>query len=139
MTLYHQYSSLLTSIGAIRYQDIAAELKKVEEEEDKSMDVKALLLQELHSLSSYSHHQSADRESRDCILKKIKLFIEQNHITQQSNLVQLEDYEGLKNFRELVFDLKAAVEVISMDGSHEQYCDAEVMKVCLFTDNMSLV
>ena len=138
MTLYHQYSSLLTSIGAIRYQDIAAGLKKVEEEEDKSMDVKALLLQELHSLSSYSH-QSADRESRDCILKKIKLFIEQNHVTHQNNLVQLEDYEGLKNFRELVFDLKAAVEVISMDGSHEQYCDAEVMKVCLFTDNMSLV
>jgi hypothetical protein len=138
VTLYHQYSSLLTSIGAIRYQDIAAGLKKVEEEEDKSMDVKALLLQELHSLSSYSH-QSADRESRDCILKKIKLFIEQNHVTHQNNLVQLEDYEGLKNFRELVFDLKAAVEVISMDGSHEQYCDAEVMKVCLFTDNMSLV
>jgi len=138
VTLYHQYSSLLTSIGAIRCQDIAAELKKVEEEEDKSMDVKALLLQELHSLSSY-RHQSADRESRDCILKKIKLFIEQNHVTQQSNLVQLEDYEGLKNFRELVFDLTAAVEVISMDGSHEQYCDAEVMKVCLFTVNMSLV
>jgi hypothetical protein len=138
VTLYHQYSSLLTSIGAIRCQDIAAELKKVEEEEDKSMDVKALLLQELHSLSSY-RHQSVDRESRDCILKKIKLFIEQNHVTQQNNLVQLEDYEGLKNFRELVFDLKAAVEVISMDGSHEQYCDAEVMKVCLFTVNMSLV
>jgi hypothetical protein len=72
-------------------------------------------------------------------LKKIKLFIEQNHVTQQNNLVQLEDFEGLKSFRELVFDLKAAVEVISMDGSHEQYCDAEVMKVCLFTDNVSLV
>lgn len=137
MTLYHQYSSLLTSIGAIRYQDVAAELKKAEEE-DKSVDGKAVLLKELHSLSSYSQ-QSADRESRDSILKKIKLFIEQNHVAQQNNLVQLEDYEGLKNFRELVFDLKAAIEVISMNGSHEQYSGTEVMTVSLFTHNINVV
>jgi hypothetical protein len=138
VTLYHQYSSLLTSIGAIRYQDVAAELKKAEVEKDMSMDGKALLLQELHSLSSYSQ-QSADRESRDSILKKIKLFIEQNYVAQQNNLVQLKDYEGLKNFRELIFDLKAAVEVISMDGSLEQYSGTVVMTVSIFTHNINVV
>lgn len=124
-TLYHQYSSFLTSIGAIRYQDVANELKKAGEE-DNSADVKAVLLQELNSLSAYG--QSADGESRDSVLQEIKLFIERNHVSQQNNLIQLKDYEGLKNFKDLISDLKAAVEVISMDGNHEQ-CSGEDMTV----------
>ncbi len=111
MTLYHQYSSLLTSIRAIRYQD---EFKKAGEEE-------------VHSLSVYG--QSANEESRDSVLKKINLFIERNHIAQQNNLVQLKDYDGLKNFRDIISDLKAAVEIISMDGSHEHCSDGEDMTV----------
>ena len=139
MTLYHQYSSFLISIGAIRYQDVAAELKKAgEEEEDKSADVKAVLSQELNSLSAYG--QSADGESRDSTLKEIKLFIERNHVAQQNNLIQLKDYEGLKNFRELISDLKAAVEVISMGGNFEQqYSGEEGMTVSDLTHNINSV
>ncbi len=139
MTLYHQYSSFLISIGTIRYQDVAAELKKAgEEEEDKSADVKAVLSQELNSLSAYG--QSADGESRDSVLNEIKLFIEQNHVAQQNNLIQLKDYEGLKNFRELISDLKAAVEVISMSGNHEQQCSGEEdMTVSDLTHNFNSV
>ena len=138
MTLYHQYSSFLISIGAIRYQDVAAELKKAGEEEDKSADVKAVLSQELNSLSAYG--QSADRESRDSVLNEIKLFIEQNHVAQQNNLIQLKDYEGLKNFKELISDLKAAVEVISMSGNHEQQCSGEEdMTVSDLTHNFNSV
>ena len=139
MTLYHQYSSFLISIGAIRYQDVAAELKKAgEEEEDKSVDVKAVLSQELNSLSAYG--QSADGESRDSVLNEIKLFIEQNHVAQQNNLIQLKDYEGLKNFRELISDLKAAVEVISMGGNFEQQCGGEEdMTVSVLSHNINSV
>ena len=139
MTLYHQYSSFLISIGAIRYQDVAAELKKAgEEEEDKSADVKAVLSQELNSLSAYG--QSADGESRDSTLKEIKLFIERNHVAQQNNLIQLKDYEGLKNFRELISDLKVAVEVISMDRKHLQQCSGEEdMPVSVLTHNINSV
>jgi hypothetical protein len=98
-----------------------------EEEDDKSADVKALLSQEVNSLSAYG--QSSDGESRDSVLKKIKLFIEENHVAQQNNLIQLEDYEGLKNFKDLISDLKAAVEVISMGGKHLQQCSGEDMTV----------
>ena len=139
MTLYHQYSSFLISIGAIRYQDVAAELKKAgEEEEDKSADVKAVLSQELNSLSAYG--QSNGGASRDSTLKEIKLFIERNHVAQQNNLIQLKDYEGLKNFKELISDLKAAVEVISMGGKHEQQCSGEEdMTVSILTHNINSV
>ena len=137
VTLYHQYSSFLISIGAIRYQDVAAELKKAGEE-DNSTNVKAVLSQELNSLSAYG--QSADRESWDSTLKEIKLFIERNHVAQQNNLIQLKDYEGLKNFRELISDLKAAVEVISMGGKHEQqYSGEEDMPVSVLTHNINSV
>ena len=66
--MYHQYSSLVASIGAIRYQDVVASLK-IADEEDKSSDVKAILSLELNSLSAYSQ-QLADVESRDSVLKK---------------------------------------------------------------------
>ena len=125
VTLYHQYSSLVASIGAIRYQDVVAALKKADKE-DKSSDVKAILLLELNSLSVYSQ-QSTDVESRDFVLKEIKLFIKRNYVLLQNNLIELEDYEGLKNFRELISDLKAAVEIISMGENHEQYIGENMM------------
>ena len=138
MALYHEYSSFLISIGAIRYQDVAAELKKKVEEEDNSTNVKAVLSQQLNSLSAYG--QSNGGESRDTILEKIKLFIERNHVAQQNNLIRYEDYEGLKNFRELISDLKAAVEVISMGGKHEQqYSGEEDMTVSDLTRDINSV
>jgi hypothetical protein len=90
------------------------------------VDVKAILLLELNSLSAYSQ-QSEDVESRDSVLKKIKLFIKRNYVLLQNNLIELDDYEGLKNFRELISDLKGAVEIISMGENHEQNIGENMM------------
>lgn len=121
VTLYHQYSSLVASIGAIRYQDVVAALKKADKEHKSSV-----LSLELNSLSAYSQ-QSEDVESRDSVLKEIKLFMKWNYVLLQNNLIELDDYEGLKNFRELISDLKAAVEIISMGENHEQYIGENMM------------